>query len=151
DLKRPHGFAHERIGFFYCRAAFSNSGLIVLAESYCAVADEHYIKDRMVGARINGHAIREALQESLRNGAGIFYAHMHEHRGAPQPSRTDTDESYKLVPDFFNVTPSMPHGTLILSEDNAIGHCWIGKKLMPKQFDRIEFVGAPYQIIDISI
>jgi hypothetical protein len=151
DLKRPHTFAFERIGFFHCRAASSRAGLIVLAEAYSPVADDHYVKDTTVGARIGSAAIREALQASLTNGFGIFHAHMHEHMGRPRPSRTDIVESCKLMPDFFNVTPSMPHGTLILSEDSAIGLCWNGQSPSPSPFDRIEFVGAPLRIIEMSV
>lgn len=120
---------------------------MVLAESYDPVADDNYVKDVEVGGRINGAAIRAALQVSLTKRAGLFYVHMHEHKGSPRPSRTDIVESQKLVPDFFNATPSMPHGILILSEDSAFGLCWVGKSNV-RPFDRIEFVGSPLTLID---
>lgn len=149
DLGRPHKFAYERVGFICCHAAAINYGLMIIAETYERVADENYIQDPAVGARINGNAFRGALQFSLTKNTGLFHVHMHEHAGVPRPSQTDWIESKKFVPDFFNVTPSMPHGTLILSRDSAFGLCWLGKNLEPKTLDRIEFVGSPFKIVDV--
>ena len=149
DLRRPHSFAYERVGFLGCRAATTSNGIMIIAESYNRVADENYLQDPFVGARINGDAIRTALQLSLAKGVGLFHVHVHEHKGVPRPSPTDLHESKKFVPDFFNVTPSMPHGTLILSEDSAFGLCWAGKHLEPKIIDRIEFVGSPLNMVDV--
>jgi hypothetical protein len=123
---------------------------MVLAESYEPVADENYVKDDQVGGRINSAAIRAALQISLTRGVSVFYVHMHEHKGVPRPSRTDIVESQKLVPDFFNVTPSMPHGILIFSENSAFGLVWLGRS-KTKPFNRIEVVGSPLTIIDFKI
>lgn len=149
DLARHHAFAHERVGFFCCRAAALKNGLMLIAESYSAVADDNYVRDTTVGARINGNAFRSALQLSLTNNTGLFHVHMHGHRGIPGPSRTDLIESKKFVPDFFNVTASLPHGTLIFSEDSAFGLCWLRKNVEPRPLDRIEFVGSPLKIVDI--
>ncbi len=151
DLSRPHKFAYERVGFLCCRTAAINHGLMVLAESYAPVTDENYIRDDGVGARINSAAIRDALQLSLTKEAGIFHIHMHDHIGPPLPSKTDLVEAAKLVPDFFNVTPRMPHGTIILSRDSAFGLCWDGKSSQPAIFNRIEFVGSPFRMVDIRI
>lgn len=149
DLDRPHSFAYERVGFICGRAASINNGLMIVAESYDKVDDDNYIRDPRVGARINGDAIRSALQLSLTKNVGLFHVHMHEHKGVPRPSRTDLVESKKFIPDFFNVTPAMPHGTLILSEDSAFGLCWLGKGKEPKVIDRIEFCGSPFRMVDI--
>lgn len=149
DLGRPHNFAFERVGFICGRAAAIADGLMIIAESYNKVDDDNYVRDSNVGARINGDAIRNALQLSLDKNAGLFHAHMHEHSGVPQPSRTDLAESRKFVPDFFNVTPTMPHGTLILSKDSAFGLCWLGKNNEPKVIDRIEFCGSPFRMLDV--
>jgi hypothetical protein len=149
SLSQRHEFAFERVGFFYCRAASVASGIMVLAEAYEPVSDRNYVEDATVGARINAEALRSALQVSLTKGVGIFHVHMHEHYGTPMPSRTDLFESKKFVPDFFNVTPSSPHGTLILSKDSAYGLCWLAKNESPQPFRRIEFVGSPFRILDV--
>lgn len=150
DLKRPHAFAFERVGFVECRAAAIKNGVMVLAAHYHNVADENYIRDNTVGARINGSALRAALQASLTNKTGIFHIHLHEHLGQPTPSLTDRRESLKFVPDFFNVTSGLPHGTLIFSEDSAVGHCWLGKTAKPAAFDKIIFSGAPLQLVNVQ-
>jgi len=151
DLKRPHEFAFERVGFISCRSATIKDGVMVLAASYQGVADKNYLEDKEVGARINGAALREALQTSLDQTAGMFHVHLHEHKGQPIPSRTDRNESRKFIPDFFNVTPNLPHGTIILSEDSAVGHCWLGKASQPQSFNQIIFSGAPLRLIDVLI
>jgi hypothetical protein len=150
DLQRPHEFAYERVGFVGCRAAAITGGILILAASYKGVADENYLRDKTVGARINGSALREALQTSLTERAAMFHVHLHEHNGQPAPSFTDTKESRKFIPDFFNVTPALPHGTLILSEDSATGHCWVSKTAKPAAFDQIIFSGAPLQLINVQ-
>lgn len=123
DLALSHERAHERVGFVACRAAQIEDGVMVLAESYYPVDDENYLEDTSVGALINGSAIRAALQISLNKNVGMFHVHMHEHFGNPRLSRVDLEDSRKLIPDFFNVTPFMPHGTVILSKDRAFGLC----------------------------
>jgi hypothetical protein len=149
DLRRPHEFAFERVGFIACHAATIKEGLLILAASYQGVADKDYVQDPNVGARINGTALRAALQTSLDQNAGMFHVHSHEHKGQPIPSSTDRRESRKFVPDFFNVTPNLPHGTLILSEDSATGYCWLGSASPPEIFNQIIFCGTPLQLIDI--
>ena len=151
DLSRGHDFAHERVGFITCRAAQIQDGIMVLAELYHPVADENYLEDESVGALINGSAIRAAMQISLSCGAGMFHVHMHEHFGVPRPSHVDLEDSKKFVPDFFNVTPHMPHGTVILSKDRAFGMCWIGKEKEPTYFSMIIMSGAPIRLVDFRI
>ena len=153
DLQRPHRFAFERVGFVCCRAAGcpASDGLLVLAESYEPVDDEDYIPSRDFGALIGSRAIRTALQFSLNNRSGLFHIHMHEHSGEPRPSPDDWTQAQKFVPDFFNATPSMPHGILILSRDlRAFGLCWTSKTAHPMQFDLIQIVGAPMRHVDLQ-
>lgn len=149
DLSRPHEFAWERVGFIQCRAAHTDSGILVIAEGYSPVRDGDYVDDRTVGARIGGAAIRSALQVALTRNVGLFHVHVHDHYGMPGPSSTDLFESNRFVPDFFNAAPAMPHGTIIFSKDKAFGRCWLEKDAMPAAFDQLEFVGSPYRIVDV--
>jgi hypothetical protein len=148
DLSQRHAFALERVGFIQTKAANLSDGIIVLASAYIPVADENYVRDDFVGARINSAAIRAAMQVSLTNDAGIFHVHMHEHPGRPLPSKTDWDSDSKLMPDFFNVNAGQPHGTLILSHDHAFGLCWTSKSSEPRKFDQIIISGAPTRIYE---
>lgn len=148
DLKRPHAFAHERVGFLFCRAAPIVDGIIVLVENYMSVDDDCYIPQDKIGALIDAAAFRAAMQCSLSERLGIFHVHSHGGRFLPHPSPVDMREARKFVPDFFNVTPSMPHGTVILSRNAAYGLCWDSKSAEPKAFDSINVVGMPMQLLE---
>src|SRR5215469_1446289 len=85
DLRRPHPFAAERVGFILCKAGrLAGSGLAILATAYHAVEDNDYLDDRTVGAMMASAAIRKAMQHAYNGGAqdiSLFHIHMHEHRG----------------------------------------------------------------------
>jgi hypothetical protein len=147
DLKQPHPFAGERVGFFLCRAGrLEDEGVVILAADYHAVADEDYERDDSVGAMMGPAAIRKALQRAYAGGAGdisLFHVHTHEHDGMPGFSEVDVSEARKFVPDFFNVAPTMPHGVIVLSRDRAVGLCWRTQAGEPVRIDRFAFIGAP--------
>ena len=57
DLMRPHPFALERVGFVFGRIGSGLDGTsVVLLTHYHAVADDQYIDDPKVGARIGPEA-----------------------------------------------------------------------------------------------
>lgn len=121
DLVRPHRFAAERVGFARVVPGTIRDGSLLLLQSYWPVPDEQYVDDPHVGARINGTAIRNAMQDVL-NGAshhGLLHVHMHPKRGPTRLSRTDSAEIPKLVQSFRNVDARVPHGLLILTPDHA--------------------------------
>jgi hypothetical protein len=146
DLHRPHPFAAERVGFLSCRTAAAENDLLIIAADYYPVADGDYIDDLSVGAMMGPAAIRKALQVSLTHGSGMFHIHMHEHRGIPRFSATDLRENCKFVPDFFNVSPRVPHGAVVLSYDAMAGLCWLERQSRPLAIELMSSVGA--QIID---
>src|ERR1700729_2806808 len=93
DLVRPHVFAAERIGFAAVRIGNAgNDPTLILVEGYSPVADENYIDDPKVGARINSAAIRTAMQMAIDQRCGAFHVHLHINRGKPRLSRTDRTE-----------------------------------------------------------
>jgi hypothetical protein len=105
DLRRPHRHAAERIGFLYGRLAPGEVPLVVMTR-YVPVLDEQYMVDDTVGARINGDAIRAAMQGVLDTGDGVFHTHLHEWPGTPSFSRADDEELPKLIPAFRAVGPT---------------------------------------------
>ena len=147
DLHRAHAFAAERVGFISCRAAHTeDGGLVVLAEAYHPVADDGYVDDARFGALIGTSAIRSALQVSMTRGVSMFHVHAHAHRGHPEFSKIDVRENAKFLPDFFNVSPTMPHGAIVISDDGATGTYWSAARAAPSYINRIIIVGAPLQI-----
>lgn len=142
DLRRPHAFAAERVGWLRCRVADSPAGLLVLAHDYVPVEDGDYVHDWTVGARMSSAAIRKALQVALNTKVAMFHVHLHDHPGWTRFSRVDEAETAKFVPDFWHVRPELPHGALVLSRDWAVGLCWYpyGEVV---NINEIVVVGAP--------
>ena len=142
DLRRPHPFAHERIGFLSAGIAATDEGLLILARSYRPISDEDYLPDPSVGAMMNAAAIRKALQWAMSERVAIFNVHSHGGRGVPGFSGVDLRESAKYVPDFFKLAASRPHGAIVLSNDAAYGKIWFNKSETAIISKFVE-VGAP--------
>ena len=118
DLKRPHRFSHERVGFLFTTSKqLANNTIIVLAKEYIPVDDADYILDENVGAKINSFAIRKAMQRILENKEGCFHVHLHNHKGVPSPSSIDKKGLPGIPKSFANVSQNQANGILILSKD----------------------------------
>lgn len=119
DLKRQHDHAAERVGFLFAsHVELPNDVILILCEKYMPVADENYMFDRNVGARINSAAIREAMQAVLEAKFCCFHVHLHNHKGYPHPSGTDTKSLPAVISSFISVGQAQPHGIMILSADS---------------------------------
>lgn len=143
-LRQPHDTAHERVGFISCQISKSSpKTLVILAQKYHPVLDNHYANDSLVGARINKEAIRFALQVALPNNCSMFHVHVHPHHGATRFSHTDNDSNHRLIPDFFNVAREKPHGAIVFSFNKARGLVWTSKESYPLPIDEFVVVGTP--------
>jgi hypothetical protein len=144
DLLRPHPFAYERVGFVSGALGYGESdSLILLPRDYRAVADEHYIKDEYVGARINSEAIRAELQHILHTGLGSLHVHMHGLKGRPRLSPTDLAELPLLVKSMRSLKSDVPHGLLILSEDDCWVWIWLPGEANFVEPESVSIVGSP--------
>jgi hypothetical protein len=120
DLMRPHPFAAERVGIYHARVAQAGEdGWLMLPYVYHPLADERYIEDRAVGARVDGAAIREQMQFALTEGDCIMHVHMHPWKGTPRLSRTDWIGLPSFVRAMANARPEIPHAAIVLSPDSA--------------------------------
>jgi hypothetical protein len=146
DLRRPHAHAAERVGFLYGRLAQAPHPLILMTH-YSPVADERYVHDLDVGARIDGDAIRTAMQGVLDTGTGVFHTHLHEWLGRPGFSVVDNRELPKLVPAFQAVGRGQATGLFLLSPDSAIADVWLPGAQRPQRAGRITIVGYPLQFL----
>ena len=126
DLRRPHPFAHERVGFISAGLSAIGDVLLVLAREYRPVADDAYLRDPTVGAMMGPNAIRSALQWALQDGVAMFHVHTHGGDGIPSFSGIDLRENAKFVPDFFKVAPQCAHGAIVLSDTAGHGLIWFG-------------------------
>jgi hypothetical protein len=142
DLRRPHDFAAERIGFLHCKQCALRSGRLLLGYKYCPIRDDQYLEDDSVGASFNGSAIREAMQTALTEGCSVLHVHLHGHRGRPGFSGVDKREMRQIMPCFVNLCPDRIHGALVLSLDSATANIW-GTDLPPQgqSLHKISIVG----------
>lgn len=145
DLHRPHPFAHERVGFFTAGAAYVGSRLLLTIRAYMPVADEDYEIDHKVGAKIGSAAMRKAVQSAYRPAAALLHVHTHGGCGKPGFSRVDLNSADDFVPGFFETTPRMPHGLLVLSNDAAQGLLWLANDRSPVAIDQFQRTDAPLQ------
>ena len=152
DLKRAHPFAFERVGFlFFKKNKSSHDEYTILATEYMLVADEHYINDPMVGAKINNMAIRAVFQHLLDTSLGVLHVHLHDHYGKPQMSKSDSRGIPPLVKSFHNLGLDTPHGMLIFSKDNMNGWISSPKTLQVKNIVQTNIVGFPTRLLGISL
>ncbi len=148
DLRRPHAFAYERVGFLYCRQTAIPAGHLLLGHTYRAVKDSQYLPDPSVGAKFDSSAIREAMQFALTEAASILHVHLHDHAGQPRMSPIDSREMQSLMPCFVNLCPARIHGALVLSRDAAVARVW-GVSLRPDgtPLKKITSIGSRIQFL----
>ena len=126
DLRRPHPFARERIGFVFGRLANATSPWpLVLLTRYVPLADARYVPDWTVGARFDAEAVRFAMQEVVTHDEGCFVVHAHDWPSRPRFSITDQRELPPVVRSFRNVGRQHPHGLVLLSPDSATSEIWM--------------------------
>jgi hypothetical protein len=123
DLRRPHAFAEERVGFLLAREAEVEAGRLLLARAYVPVNEEEYLPDGRVGARINREAIRRMLGYALA-AESILHVHLHEQPGPPCFSPVDEENLQELIPSFCALAPQFIHGALLLSGEQGIARGW---------------------------
>ncbi len=144
DLKRPHPYAAERVGFLFARpGTLSDGDALLLAYQYRPVADNQYVRDYRSGARIGSDAIRGTLQGILDGAGSAFHVHLHNHRGQTRLSPMDQAEIPKLVTSFQSAGPLEPHGLIIFSADSAIGRIWAPGQRVAIRAAQIAVIGAP--------
>jgi hypothetical protein len=143
DLRRPHPFAHERVGFIAAGLTSAHDELLILARAYRPVRDDEYLPDPSVGAMMSDQAIRRARQWAMDDRVAIFHVHSHGGRGIPGFSGVDIRENAKFVPNFVSVAPQCVHGAIVLSDTAAFGQVWLGRKSPQPFITAFGEVGMP--------
>jgi len=143
DLRRPHPFAHERVGFISAGLAAAHDELLILAREYGPLRDDEYLPDPSVGAMMSGEAIRRARQWAMDGRSAIFHVHSHGGHGLPGFSGIDLRENAKFVPNFVSVAPHAAHGAIVLSDTAAIGQVWLGRQSRQPFIARFSQIGMP--------
>lgn len=144
DLRRPHPFADERVGFVFVRANTCGDGAkILFALDYQSIPDEFYVDKPDVGACIGSSAIRAVMECSLASHCGVFHVHEHRWPGCPRYSLTDREGWDHLIPCFHRVVSDLPHGAVVFSPDAAAGIFWSPNVRAFKPLAHISVVGFP--------
>lgn len=146
DLRRPHAFAYERVGFLYTRSGTGDRDRLVLGSEYVPVADEDYLDEPGAAAWIGADAIRKARARALTEEVGVFHVHLHEHRGRTSPSSIDAAEMRKVVPSFVGVAPDRVHGAIVLSLTDACVASWSPAERDLVDVETVAIVGFPYRL-----
>jgi len=148
DLRRPHPFAFERVGFISSRSGrIPPNGWVILGYDYHPVDDEDYVPCASVGALIGPGAMRKALQVAYNEPLSMVHVHSHDHRGTPAFSKVDLRESARFVPNVWNVRPNLPHAAIVLSEDSLCGFGWEPGSQRRIPIGDFTIVGVPLRII----
>lgn len=122
DLRRPHPFAFERVGFCSVRQSATDNGILLLVQEYSPVSDEHYIVAPRVGAKIGEPALTNAMHLAYygrETGVGVFHTHLHDFPGPTRMSREDSSSIPNIVNGLRQVNSKAPHGLIIFSADHA--------------------------------
>jgi len=144
DLLRPHEYAFERVGFVSGpHSQLSASDYLIILNQYHPVSDNDYIEDHTVGARINGSAIRKAMQYVLETRNGMFHVHCHGFKGIPELSCTDENEIPPVVQNFRNVNRTSVNGILLLSNTHFNAYVSLPSQTKLIQTTNISIVGFP--------
>lgn len=142
DLNRPHLFASERIGFLMCRSFRAGEVTDFACFDYLPVFDDDYVEDEFVGARINGNAIRAAMEIALLRKCSVFHVHTHGGSSTPAPSWTDNEECPGVAQSIHNALPQVPHGWMIIGNRGVFAEVLDSSKNWSR-FDEMGIVGLP--------
>lgn len=148
DLDRPHEFAYERVGFLLTRSmkvAFGTE--IIVAVGYVPVADEDYVQDNSVGAKISSEAIRKIMQLMFDQKCGCFHVHKHEGFGKPYPSYTDKESLPALSKSLSGISGIHSTGFLILSDNSFFANAFVDKAKTSSAIANFSVVGSPMKLV----
>lgn len=143
DLRRPHPFAGERVGFILCKAAAGLHGWTILAFGYQTIPDDAYVDDPRYGATVSSAGFLPALQAAYTDGISVCHVHLHDHPGRTRFSRPDERESGQFMPDFLKVRPGLPHCAIVVGEDHLWGKCWTDQETPGVVISELHVAGAP--------
>jgi hypothetical protein len=143
DLNRPHSFAAERVGFFSTRCSKTDSTILVHCIAYHTIADEHYLEDHDVGARITSEAITGAMSRAAANSLGQIHVHSHGNVSPPIPSPVDWRELPKLARSFRNANSREAHGWMVLGNEKAWTSLLLGDRIVEASEICFSLVGFP--------
>ena len=146
NLIRPHPFAMERIGFVSgVHSNIEHNECLIVLKKYYPIEDSDYIEDSTVGARINGNAIRKAMQLIMDTHEGMFHVHIHPFNYFPSMSKTDKIGIPPVIKSLCNVDRSVLTGCIIMSNSHQCAYVYVPDVGLITT-NKIRVIGFPFSL-----
>ncbi len=144
DLRRPHKYTYERVGFCYGHSVITSlNEWVVILNEYKPVKDENYIKTSLVGARINSAAITEGFQFAYSNSMSLFHIHLHDFEGGrPEFSYDDLSSGSEIIESMSSFVNTQIHGLIVLNKNSCNAMALISGDSELQKAEQITVVGA---------
>jgi len=142
DLRRPHEFAYERVGWVFAKQARAKSDVLLLPVEYVPVEDANYIRSARAAACFDTQTIRGALQHARNSGLSCLQVHLDDHAGDTDFSDTDIETIDALAASLRVVAPNTAHGGLVLSQASGTARVWWTDLALPAAA-QVSIVGFP--------
>jgi hypothetical protein len=143
DLRRPHVFAGERVGFLAGQTVSLSEATLVLFNAYTPVPDDDYIDDASAGATVNSNPIRAAMSRAWLEQCSIFHVHLHAHDGKTGFSKIDQASIPRIIATMCAAAPACAHGMIALSNTHAKAMVWTPEQPSPLVAKRFTIIGFP--------
>ena len=145
DLRRPHPFALERVGFLYGKLARALDLRLVIPFEYVPVPDEQYLDEPDAAATINADALFDAHQRTRRAQDCCLHVHMHLGEGSTWFGTTDLKTLRRIGPSLQRMAKGGAHGGLVLTLSTASTLLWLPGDTEPSR-GRVSIVGFPTSV-----
>ena len=140
DLRRPHAYANERVGFLTVGSARTPNGLLLLAQEYWPIADDHYVDNPNVGAEYDERAIRVIMELAYNQSVGIFHVHEHPHN-MQWFSNLDLASIPQLVYGLFSYSSKSVHGAVLLTDIPCNSMLWLPGASSSRRISQFQIIG----------
>lgn len=129
DIKRPHEFAFERVGYFLGK--HDNNENKVMIDDWYTFEDSMYEQNDEVGARIGSVGMKSLMVKALSTNKVFFQFHLHDFAEIPDFSFVDLKSLKEIVPALFSFSTAKLHGALVGNEEHITALIWPTKSEGP--------------------
>lgn len=119
DLVLPPLVGEERLGVAIARYASAYNQTVIIIVEYQELPREAYVDRLGAPVSFDTRWLMRAAEAAAKRNAGVFLAHLHDHRGKPWFSPVDMRTNRQVIRPLALIDQSLPTGALLLSRDNA--------------------------------
>jgi hypothetical protein len=122
DLKRPHEFAFERVGYFLGESNLEKNEIAIV--DWLSFGDEMYQRSN-VGAEIGREGMKYLMRNAFQTNMTYLHFHLHLFQKKPTFSFTDIQSIKEIVPALFSFSSASAHGAIILGSQYVTYEIWL--------------------------